>query len=141
MLISLHPRFAETIFGSSTAIVLRRTRICAPEGSQLILYATAPTKAVVGVATVQLRDTDRAEAIWCRYEHNMALRRDEFDAYLAGSRQATALVLTAPDDSAAPARLPLSETERHSARRQAVDTSHLPTPPPSTNSFPPADRQ
>jgi predicted transcriptional regulator len=122
LLISLHPRFAEPVLDGSAAIVVRRTRIGAPGGTLLILCATAPTKAVVGVATLRRQDTDLAEAIWCRHEHDMAMHREEFDAYLAGASRATALVLTAPRQLRRPARLPISAspTKHRSARRPAT---------------------
>lgn len=60
------------------------------------MYATAPTMAVVGVATLHQRDTDLPDSIWRRYRRDMALRRDEFDAYLVGAHQATALSIRHP---------------------------------------------
>jgi predicted transcriptional regulator len=96
LLISVQPRFAEAILDGSKTVELRRTRVAAPEGSLLILYATAPTMAVVGLVTLDQRDTDLPNSIWRRYRRHMGLRRDEFDAYLVGAHQATALTLREP---------------------------------------------
>jgi predicted transcriptional regulator len=96
LLISVQPRFAEAILDGHKTVELRRTRVAAPDGSLLIFYATAPTMAVVGLAILERRDTDLPNTIWRRYRHHMALRRDEFDAYLAGAHHATALTLRAP---------------------------------------------
>jgi predicted transcriptional regulator len=96
LLVSIQPRFADAILDGRKTVELRRTRVAAPEGSLLVLYATAPTMAVVGLATLHNRDTDLPNTIWRRYRHHMALRRDEFDAYLAGAHHATALTLRAP---------------------------------------------
>jgi predicted transcriptional regulator len=93
---SVQPRFAEAILDGTKTVELRRTRVSAPVGSILILYATAPIMAVVGLAVLQDRDTDVPDTIWRRHRRHMALQRDEFDAYLAGAHQATALTLCTP---------------------------------------------
>ncbi|SFO06949.1 ASCH domain-containing protein [Amycolatopsis rubida] len=49
---SLRPRFAEAILDGTKTIELRRTRVSAPPGTKLVLYASAPTMAVVGIATL-----------------------------------------------------------------------------------------
>lgn len=95
LLMSVHPRFADAILSGTKTVELRRTRIAAPDGSPVILYATAPTMAVVGVAVIEQRDTDIPDVIWNRHHHHMALHRDEFDAYLAGAQLATAITLRA----------------------------------------------
>jgi predicted transcriptional regulator len=96
LLISIHPLLAESILDGTTTVAVRRTRIPAPNGSLLILYASAPTKAVVGLATLQELHTDLPDVIWRRYGHRISLQRDEFDAHLAGARQVTALTLATP---------------------------------------------
>jgi predicted transcriptional regulator len=96
LLMSVQPRFAEAILDGTKTVELRRTRLSAPDGSLLILYATAPTMAVVGLAVLHERDTDLPDTIWQRHLRHMALQRDEFDAYLAGAHHATALTLREP---------------------------------------------
>jgi hypothetical protein len=54
----------------------------------VILYATAPTVAVVGTAIVEARDTDTPASIWRRYRAHMALA-----ARLAASPHANTFVL------------------------------------------------
>jgi predicted transcriptional regulator len=127
LLMSVQPRFAEAILDGSKTVELRRTRVSAPEGSLLILYATAPTMAVVGLAVLHQRDTNLPDTIWRRYRPHMALRRDEFDAYLAGAYQATALTLRAPRR--------LSQTYPLAALRDEAPF----TPPQSYRYIAPAD--
>jgi predicted transcriptional regulator len=93
LLLSLRPRFAEAILDRSKTVELRRTRIAAPAGTQLILYASAPIMAVVGVATLTGRDTDTPARIWRRHRRNLGLSRAEFDQYIEGADLATAVVV------------------------------------------------
>ena len=94
LLLSLRPRFAEAILDGSKTIELRRTRVAAPPGTHLLLYASAPIMAVVGVAVLGERHTARPSTIWRRHRTSLGLSRAEFDQYLAGAQFATALDIT-----------------------------------------------
>ncbi|MFD9735734.1 hypothetical protein [Umezawaea sp. NPDC059074] len=93
LLLSLRPRFADAILDRSKTVELRRTRIAAPAGTQLILYSSTPVMAVVGVATLMDRDVDTPARIWRRYRTKMGLSRAEFDQYFEGADLATAVVV------------------------------------------------
>jgi predicted transcriptional regulator len=94
LLLSLRPRFADAILDGSKTIELRRTRVAAPPGTHLLLYASAPIMAVVGVAVLGERHTARPSTIWRHHRASLGLARAEFDQYLAGARFATALTIT-----------------------------------------------
>lgn len=96
VLMSIKPRFAEAILDGHKTVELRRIRLSAQPGTLVILYATAPTMAVVGTAIVEARDTDTPASIWRRYRAHMALTKDEFDTYLAGATFATAISMMSP---------------------------------------------
>jgi predicted transcriptional regulator len=96
VLLSLRPRFAEAILQKTKTVELRRTRVSAPPGTVLVLYASSPVMAVVGVATIAARDTDTPARIWRRYRDGLGLTRREFDDYLAGADQATGIVIDRP---------------------------------------------
>jgi len=96
VVISLRPRFARAILESRKSVELRRHRVAAPAGSQLILYASSPTMAVLGTATLARVDTSTAADIWRRYRDHLSLTQREFDAYLDGAAHASALVLEHP---------------------------------------------
>lgn len=93
LLLSVHPRFADSLMEGSKSVELRRQRIDVQPGTLVLLYATSPIMAIVAIGTVQQVDTDEHDMLWNRYEHNLGLSRDEFDAYLAGTRRASALRL------------------------------------------------
>jgi predicted transcriptional regulator len=94
---SIHPRFAEAILNGTKTVELRKTRVAADIGTLVVIYATAPTMAIVGHAILAARDTDSPRQIWRRHRHHMALTKTEFDTYTSGSALATALTLGAPE--------------------------------------------
>lgn len=52
MLLSVHPRFAAAILEGTKTVEVRRQRVAAPSGTPVLLYATAPTMALVGMALI-----------------------------------------------------------------------------------------
>lgn len=96
LVLSLRPRFAESILNGTKTVELRRTRLSAPEGTCLILYASAPVMAVLGTAILAGRDTDTPEKIWRRHRRAVGLSRAEYEEYLAGARLATAVTVVSP---------------------------------------------
>lgn len=52
MLLSVHPRFATAILAGTKTVEVRRQRVAAPSGIPVLLYATAPTMAIVGMARI-----------------------------------------------------------------------------------------
>jgi len=97
LVLSLKPRFANAILDATKTVELRRTRIAAPPGTRLVLYASAPVMAVVGFATLAATDTDLPERIWRRHRRNLGLNRGEYDLYLDGAKAATAVTIVDPE--------------------------------------------
>lgn len=93
LLLSVRPRFADAILDGTKRVELRRTRIGATDGTLVILYATAPTMAVIGVATLAGRETNTPTEIWRKHHRDLGLSRTEFDSYLDGASHPTALTL------------------------------------------------
>lgn len=91
LLMSLRPRFAQAILEGVKTVELRRTRVSAPLGTLLVLYASSPVMSVVGVATLTSSETSSLETIWQRYGPHLGLSAQEFYDYLAGAEHATAL--------------------------------------------------
>jgi len=113
LLLSLRPRFAQAILDGTKTVELRRTRVSAPPGTLLVLYASSPVMAVVGVATLADRDTAGPMVIWRRYRGRLGLSRAEFADYFTGAEHATALAIAAP--RALPEPLTLSWLRSHAA--------------------------
>jgi predicted transcriptional regulator len=73
LLLSLRPRFAQAILDGTKTVELRRTRVSAPPGTLLVLYASSPVMAVVGVAPLADRDAASLATIWRRYRDKLGL--------------------------------------------------------------------
>ncbi|MFC8045122.1 hypothetical protein [Nocardia sp. NPDC057353] len=129
LLLSLRPRFAEAILDGSKTVELRRTRVSAPSGTLLVLYASSPVMAVVGVATLADRDTASPSAIWRRHRHHIGLSHAEFTDYFEGTEQATAISVIAPHSLPSP--LTLGQLRAHSAFQPPQSYRYLAATDPS----------
>lgn len=96
LLLSVRPRFAEAILSGQKTVEVRRRRVGAREGAQVVLYASSPVMAVVGTARVERVETIPLEQAWNTYSGSMGITRAEFDEYLDGSQIACLLVLSEP---------------------------------------------
>lgn len=85
MLLSLRPRFADAILAGRKTVEVRRRPMLAPEGTQIILYATAPRKAVVGMARLAAVSVVAADQAWREHGRLLGLEQDELDRYLGGA--------------------------------------------------------
>ena len=112
-LLSIRPRFAEALLDGSKTVEIRRRHAHIASGSLCLLYASSPMRALVGAIHVQQTDTDTPDALWCRWGPQTGLERDEYDAYLAGSSQPCALVVSAATRFAGPVALPELRRRQH----------------------------
>jgi predicted transcriptional regulator len=93
LLLSLRPRFAEAILGGAKTTELRRRPIKASPGTVVVLYASAPTMAIVGTAVLVDIVALSPHTAWRRYRHTLSLSWPEFIEYLAGAERAHLLRL------------------------------------------------
>jgi predicted transcriptional regulator len=82
LLLSLRPRFAEAILSGAKTVELRRRPVKAVSGTVVVLYASAPTMAVVGTAVLVDVVALSPHTAWRRYRHTLALSWAEFTEYL-----------------------------------------------------------
>ena len=94
-IISIHRSYAEAILARTKSVEFRRKLPEISCGTRLWIYATRPTAAIVGFATVM--DIDRATptAIWRKYRTNAGLDHRTFRAYFDGANEAIAILLFA----------------------------------------------
>jgi predicted transcriptional regulator len=102
LLMSLRPRFAQAVLDGSKTVELRRTRVSAPPGTIIIIYASAPVMSVVGIAQLDAVDTDTPARLWRCYRKQLGLSRAEFDEYLIGTDTASCLTITSPQTLSTP---------------------------------------
>ncbi|MFF3328751.1 ASCH domain-containing protein [Streptomyces sp. NPDC002888] len=96
MLLSVHPRFATAILAGSKTVEVRRQRVAAPPGTPILLYATAPTMAVVGMARIAAVHVASPREVWSTHRAQTGITRREYDTYMTGATQASGLTLEDP---------------------------------------------
>ena len=96
LLLSIRPRYAESIMNGAKCAEIRRQRPGATPGMPAIIYATQPVAAVIGSARItQILHGPPAD-IWASYHQQINISRDEYDTYLSGAETAHVLILTDP---------------------------------------------
>lgn len=96
MLLSVHPRFATAILEGSKTVEVRRQRVAAPSGTPVLLYATAPTMALVGMARIAAVHVGSPREIWSAHRTRAGISRREYDDYMSGATQASGLTMQEP---------------------------------------------
>ncbi len=93
LFLSIRPRFTEAIMAGEKTVELRRSRMQATPGSQVLLYSSSPVKAVVATAVLERIDSRGPEELWSRSGAVSAVTKAEFDKYFAGAERAYGLHL------------------------------------------------
>jgi predicted transcriptional regulator len=94
-IISIHPNYADAIVAGKKTIELRRRIPELPSGTRLWIYATRPTGAVIGVATIQEVARAHPSTIWKKHRDGAGVDYASFKAYFNGAEQAVAILLAA----------------------------------------------
>ncbi len=89
-LLSIHPRHANAILEGRKRVELRRVPV-SMDTSHVIVYATAPTQAILGWFEVEGIDLAAPTRIWNQHQSWCGVTRREFRDYFAGARQAAAI--------------------------------------------------
>lgn len=105
----MKPRFAEMILRGDKTVELRRTAPSLPVGALVVIYATSPTRAVVGTAQLSAIHSASPTAIWEEFGLSVGLTRSEYRSYFAGVRRAVAICLG--DLRRLPTAIPLAELQ------------------------------
>lgn len=93
LFLSLRPRFAELLLDGRKTIEVRRTQPKIMPGGLVLLYASSPTRALVGTAAVTSVSVSDRDDIWARHGALTGLSRAEYDRYLRGATAAVAIAL------------------------------------------------
>lgn len=96
MLLSVHPRFATAILAGTKTVEVRRQRVAAPPGTPVLLYATSPVMAIVGLARITSVRVASPREVWFASRTKAGISRREYDEYMSGALQASGLSLEAP---------------------------------------------
>ncbi|MBW1604372.1 ASCH domain-containing protein [Streptomyces sp. JJ66] len=96
MLLSVHPRWATAILAGTKTVEVRRQRVASQPGIPILLYATAPTMAIVGTARLVSVHVASPSEVWSASRDSNGISRRDYDAYMDGARQASGLSLEDP---------------------------------------------
>ncbi|MEK8143888.1 hypothetical protein NKH18_23970 [Streptomyces sp. M10(2022)] len=65
-------------------------------GTRVLLYATAPTMAIVGMASIASVQVASPRDVWSASRTRAGISRREYDTYMSGAAQASGLTLEGP---------------------------------------------
>ena len=94
MLLSVRPRFAESILAGAKRAEIRRLRPAVRPGTPVIIYATKPVGAVVGTAHIDRVCHGAPSLLWEEYHSQVGVTQQEFGRYLHGLSTAYLLILS-----------------------------------------------
>jgi predicted transcriptional regulator len=94
LLLSVRPRFAQSILAGTKTAEIRRQRPAVHPGTLVIIYATRPVGAIVGTARIAGVSQGTPDEMWELHRARTGVTRPEFDDYLSGAEIAYILLLS-----------------------------------------------
>lgn len=94
MLLSVRPRYAESILAGAKRAEIRRQRPGVTPGTPVIIYATKPVGAVIGTATIDQVCKGTPAELWASHHRETGVTHEEFNLYLSGRSTAYLLLLS-----------------------------------------------
>jgi predicted transcriptional regulator len=92
-IISLKPKYAKKLFEGEKKIELRRTRTRLQTNDLVLVYVSAPVKALTGAFRVKNLIEDLPNNLWSITQDGAAITREEFDEYYAGATRGVAIFI------------------------------------------------
>lgn len=120
-LISIHPQYVQAILAGLKTVECRKSTIGLAPGDLLYLYATAPTKAILGTARVAALYKGKPSELWDEHQARTCVRKNDFDAYYAKSMSAVLIGLADVRPAAEP--VPLSTLRELQAKFSPPQTA------------------
>lgn len=93
VLISIEPRYFDSILSGKKTVELRRRAPQIPKGSRIWLYSKSPVATIAATCELRYSETLTLPDMWRTHGSELAITKSEFDSYLSGLGVATALVL------------------------------------------------
>ena len=84
LLLSVRPEYAAMIFAGTKGVELRKVRPQVTSGDTVMVYVTAPVKALSGTVTVDRVVAGKPSFLWRLVRGSAGLSRQEFERYYAG---------------------------------------------------------
>ena len=96
LVMSIKPKFSRRIFAGTKRFELRRAPINAEAGDVVVVYESAPSKAVVGAFVVGGTYRGSASSLWAELGPELGVSQDEYWAYFDGAKMAQAIAVERP---------------------------------------------
>lgn len=109
-LMSIHPVYASAIIDGTKTIEFRKRRL-ASDISTVLVYATSPTKMIVGSFVIDLTVEASPEEMWRDYGQRGAISKRSFFSYYRGYHTAVGFSIGAVRALSRPVRL--EQVSRH----------------------------
>ncbi len=91
---SIKPDYCDKIVsGAKTVELRRRFPMSVPEGTTALIYATSPTRALLGIAEIGEVHRCAPEEIWQTFAERACITRKDFDSYFDGVERGYAIEL------------------------------------------------
>jgi len=85
LLLSIRPRFTDSILDGTKTIELRRTRPRVEPGDAVLIYASSPVKAIVGGFLIGELIQGSPARLWDRVKNMAGVTQPEYDDYFTGA--------------------------------------------------------
>jgi predicted transcriptional regulator len=95
LLMSIRPRFSDQILNGHKHFELRRRPLRVQSGAVVVIYASAPIRAVVGAFVAAGILTRSVPALWDELSAQFGVAKDEYDSYFAGAQVGHAIAVGA----------------------------------------------
>jgi predicted transcriptional regulator len=93
LLLSIQPEYANKIFDGSKKLELRRIRPKLERGDWVLVYVSAPVKALVGAFQVEGMVERNPSRLWREFSREVGITREEFESYYSGASTAYGILL------------------------------------------------
>ncbi len=94
ILISIKPEYVDLIFSGDKTVELRRVLPKnLPDNTEIIIYATSPTKCIVGKARIKNIEEQPLDKLWKKFGHRTGITLEYFKEYFKGKDRGYGLIL------------------------------------------------
>lgn len=92
-ILSIHPEYARKIWQGEKKVELRKSKPRIEKNALLLLYTTAPKKAITGLTTVEAVVKRPLQPLWEEVEGVTGGTQEDFFRYFQGQREGVAIFL------------------------------------------------
>lgn len=93
LLLSIKPEYVDKLLDGTKKVELRKIKPKLMPGDRVVVYASSPTKAIVGVFEVEKVLEDSPRSLWEQVEKIAGISKKNFDDYYFTSKKAYAIYL------------------------------------------------